>query len=294
MKGANRVALITPSHGEDFERCRLLCDSVDAFVEAEPDHFILVDDRDFAKFTELGGPRRHVINELDILPSWLHSFKTGLAKNSRKLWWSNRTWPMRGWHVQQLRRIAIAGHISHQGLLFCDSDMLFVKPFSLSQLWRGDDFRLYCKKGGISSDLPGGGRLHMDWTRGAARLNGLPQAEFPADDYINNLVSWKRKHVLKMCAHIEATTGKNWVAAFGSSRSFSECQIYGAYVDGVLSGSGHWRAGSALCKTYWSGDAMNGAELFEFVDSMKAGQVAVGIQSFTGTDLKTLRALISR
>ena len=294
MAGANRVALITPSHGEDFERCRLLCDSMDAFVGGKPDHFILVDDRDYAKFTELGGTRRHIINELDILPPWLRSFKTGFAKNSRKIWWSTRTWPMRGWHVQQLRRIAIAAHISHQGLLYCDSDMLFVKPFSPSQLWKGDDFRMYRKIGGISSDLPDGGRLHKNWTHGAARLNGLPQPEFPADDYINNLVSWRREHVLDMCSHIEKLSGKNWVAAIGSSRSFSECQIYGAYVDGVLTGSGHWGADMGLCKTYWSGGSLDAKEVAEFVESMEAEQVAVGIQSFTGTDPEILRSLISR
>ena len=104
----NRTALVTPSYKADFDRCRLLCDSVDRFVAGSPDHFILVDNDDFELFGQLSGPKRHVINELDILPDWLHSFRQGFATDARKLWWSLRTWPMRGWHVQQLRRIAIA------------------------------------------------------------------------------------------------------------------------------------------------------------------------------------------
>ncbi len=293
MTSVKRIALVTPSYAGDFERCRLLCDSVDAFIGADTDHFILVDDDDYSQFTKLAGPRRHIINELDILPDWLHSMRPGLVKSSRKLWWSTKTWPLRGWHVQQFRRIAIANYISHEGLLYCDSDMLFVKQFSTAELWKGENLRLYRKPNGIDKELPDGGLLHKQWTRGAAKLNGCPEPSFPAHDYINNLVSWRRQSVLDMCANIEQTTGKHWLAAIGSHRSFSECQIYGSFADNVQDGAGHWHAPDGLCQTYWSGKALTKVTAPQFVKNMKSGQVAVGIQSFTGTDPAVLRQLIS-
>ena len=287
------TALITPSHAADFEHCRLLCDSIDRFVEDRPHHYILVDNDDYEMFQPLAGNRRHVINELDILPSWLKSARQGLSATSRKIWFSTRTWPMRGWHVQQLRRIAIASHLEQDGLLYCDSDMLFVKPFSTQQLWQDGRLRLYRKNCGINDTLADSGKLHKAWTRHAARLNGLGEVSFPAHDYINNLVSWRRDHVVAMCQHIEDVTSKHWVAAIGSKRSFSECQIYGAYADDVLEGRGHFPGQGALCQTYWSGDALNRETLEMFLQTMQPGQVAIGVQSFTGTRAELLRDLIA-
>lgn len=287
------TALITPSYSADFERCRLLCESVDMFVDGGVDHFILVDDGDYAQFSQLDGNSRFVVNELDILPSWLHSIRQGFSPTSRKVWLSMKTWPMRGWHVQQLRRIAIAEHIAHAGLLYCDSDMLFVRPFSIDDLWQGEELRLYRKPEAIATQHLPADDLHFSWTRSAAVLNGLEAPEFPAPDYINNLVSWQRKHILDMCENIENVTGRDWVSAIGRNRSFSECQIYGAYVDGVLNGEGHWRAPEGLCKTYWSGRALTREGVEAFVEEMSDDQVAIGVQSFTNTAPDVLRYLLS-
>ena len=79
MSGLKRVAVVTASYADDFERCRLLCDSMDALVENATDHFILVDKDDFQLFSQLDGARRHVVNELDILPRWLHSMRQGFS-----------------------------------------------------------------------------------------------------------------------------------------------------------------------------------------------------------------------
>ena len=293
MNSPYRTALITPSYSSDYEHCRLLCDSIDRFIVDPPHHYILVDNDDHKQFSALCGPRRHVINELDILPSWLKSARQGFSADARKIWFSARTWPMRGWHVQQLRRIAIASHVMEEGLLYCDSDMLFVKPFDTKSLWKDDDLRLYRKDDGINDDLPDGGQLHKNWSQHAARLSGLPTVEFPAHDYINNLVSWRRELVTDMCRHIEEVSGKHWLAAIGSKRSFSECQIYGAYVDGVRNGAGHFPGTGALCQTYWSGEALTQDSLQRFLDTMQPNQVAVGIQSFTGTSPELLRKLIA-
>ena len=288
-----RVALVTPSYAADFERCELLCESVDRFVSSEVDHYILVDNGDYSNFSKLAGRKRHVVNELDILPSWLHCFRQGFSKSSRKVWVSTKTWPMRGWHVQQLRRIAIADYIAHDAILYCDSDMLFVRPFDTQDLWQNGSLRLYRKPHAINTDQLEETALHFDWTRSAATLNGLDEPIFPAHDYINNLVTWRRQHVLDMCKNIEASTGLGWVSAIGRNRSFSECQIYGAHADGVLKGAGHWHAAEGLCQTYWSGEALTREGVEAFVDKMSDNQVAIGVQSFTNTAPEVLRYLLA-
>lgn len=258
------------------------------------DHYILVDDDDFSMFKPLASAKRHVINERDILPGWLYSFHLPFGANARKLWVSFKTWPMRGWHVQQLRRIAIAQYIDCDALLYCDSDMLFVRNFEPNILWKSGDLRFYRNDLGIERELADRGAKHRIWTEQAAKLNGLGKPSFPAHDYINNLVSWRRKHVLAMCAHIEATTGKDWISAIASNRTFSECQIYGAYADGVQNGQGYWHIKTGLCKTYWDGEALDKHALDEFVANLEPEQIAVGIQSFTGTDVALLRQLVDR
>jgi len=312
LRAVPSTSLITPSYAGDFERCRLLCESMDHFVSDGSHHYILVAAEDVTLFAPLAGPRRTVVDERDLLPDWLNFLRVpgwmaSVAPTQaldRPIWWSGRTWPMRGWHVQQLRRMAIAQHISSDGLLYCDSDMVFVRPFETARLWkeagteqRSDAaLRLYCNPKGIHDGLPDGGRLHMDWTRSAARLTGLEPHSFPADDFINNMVSWRCDHVLALLKRIEEVSGRHWVAAIGRNRSFSECQIYGAWAQHLETTEHgretHWSADFGLCDTYWSGAALDREGLQARLAALDAHQVALGIQSFTGTDPSLLRRLI--
>ncbi|MGB6117247.1 MAG: DUF6492 family protein, partial [Mesorhizobium sp.] len=137
------TALMTASYAGDLERCRLLCETVDRFVEGFSHHYLLVAGEDVALFRQLEGPRRTVIDERDLLPPWLRSFPDPLSGFRRRIWLSPRTAPLRGWHVQQLRRIAIAAHVDDDALVACDSDVAFLRPFDVGAMWRGGDLRLF-------------------------------------------------------------------------------------------------------------------------------------------------------
>ncbi len=291
MTADHSIAIITPRYAADFERCKLLCESIDIHVSGVRDHYILVDSEDYLLFSGLAGKNRHVINERDILPDWLHVMRSGLGPNARKLWFSSKTWPMRGWHVQQLRRIAIASHIDHEALLYCDSDMFFVRSFDGRMLWRCDDLRLYRKPLGITVDMG----EHAKWLEATGKMLGVEKPALPHDDYINNLVSWRRQTVMEMCEHIENITGREWISALGRNRTFSECLVYGCYVDKVQkANAGHWHGDFSLCRTYWNGEALDGKALGKFIENMDEGQFAVGIQSFTGTDSKLIRQFLEK
>lgn len=281
-------ALVTASYLPDLERCRLLCETIDKHVSGHSHHYLLVASNDVASFRALEGPRRTVVDERDLLPGWLRSFPDPLSRFRKRIWLSFRTMPLRGWHVQQLRRIAIAGHIGEDGLIFCDSDVAFLRPFDCATIWRDGNLRLFRRENGLSRPDLDDQRL---WAANAGKTLGL--AATPRHDYIATVIAWRRDAAVAMCRHIEETTGKQWVAAIGSNRRFSECMLYGRYADEVLQSEGHFHESNELCRVYWTGPALSDATFAEFLASMTPDQVAIGMQSFIGTDIGRIRRLLS-
>jgi len=281
-------ALVTASYLPDLERCRLLCETIDKHVSGHSHHYLLVASNDVAEFRALEGPRRTVVDERDLLPGWLRSLPDPLSRFRKRIWLSLRTLPLRGWHVQQLRRIAIAGHIAEDGLIFCDSDVAFLRPFDCATIWRDGNLRLFRRENGLSRPDLDDQRL---WAANAGKTLGLTAP--PRHDYIATVIAWRRDAAVAMCRHIEETTGKQWVAAIGSNRHFSECMLYGRYADEVLQGEGHFHASNELCRVYWTGPALSDATFAEFLASMTPDQVAIGMQSFIGTDIARIRRLLA-
>jgi len=283
---AGAFVMVTPSYRNDFERCRLLCESVDLKTTGLSHHYILVEHRDVAQFRQLEGPRRTVVDERDLLPAWLHAFSDSIGSHGRSIWLSLRTMPLRGWHVQQLRRIAIAGRVDAETLIYVDSDVVFVRSFDFGAFRAGGRTRLFRRDDALDRpDL----ELQRGWSRHAGRTLGLTGDT--RHDYISTLIAWDRRTVVAMCEHIERTHGRHWVEAIASSRRFSECMIYGRYVDEVRGGAGHFHSGEELCRVHWTGEPMSDQEFRRFVAEMAPHQIAVGMQSFIGTDLDRIRRL---
>lgn len=286
MHPARYAAMVTASYAPDLERCRLLCESIDRHVTGMDKHYLLVSGRDVAQFKQLESANRVVIDERDILPSWLHEMPDPSSLFRRQIWLSMKLPPLRGWHVQQLRRIAIAAKIPEATIAFCDSDVLFLKDFDLSQFWQADELRLYRDDHSLALE-----RGHLIWSANAGKTLGLPPEPVPAINYISTVIAWRRDTVLSMIRHIESRHATSWVQAVARDRKFSECILYGRYVDEVLQGAGHFHAEESLCQVYWDGPSLDEEGLKQFAASMSPRQVAIGIQSFTGTDLNTLRRL---
>lgn len=291
-------ALATPSYRGDIERCRLLCASIDRFVTGHAVHYLLVEDRDVALFRELEGPRRRILPESQLLPGWLRSRPDPLSFGKRRLWTgvqalSRGIPPLRGWHAQQLRKFAVAKAAAEDVILFADSDMLFVRPFDVTSLSDEGAIRLYRKPDAITADMA----RHIPWCTHASALLGLDPPSFPSPDYINNLVSWRRDHVLALLDHVESVSGRDWVSAIARERQFSEYVIYGYFVERVLGleAAGHWPDARELCKVYWFSEDVAGMDrLASFEEVLEPWQVAVGIQSFIGQPLDRIRALFEQ
>ncbi|UVK38704.1 hypothetical protein LHFGNBLO_005915 [Mesorhizobium sp. AR10] len=283
------AAVVTASYAPDFERCRLLCETLDRHVSGVAHHYVLVEHRDVALFRQLENGHRTVVDERDLLPRWLHVFDDPLSLFRRRIWLSLKTMPLRGWHVQQLRRIAIAAYASEDVLIFCDSDVAFLKPFDTNVFWRDGKVRLFRRDGVLSGD---GHDEHRIWSRNAGSALGIDPSRVSTHDYISTLIAWRRQTVTAMCAEIEKVHGRNWVQVVGSARKFSECMIYGRYVDDVLAGAGHFHGSQEFCRVHWTGEALSDEEFRRFVAAMAPEQVAIGMQSFIGTDIGRIRRLI--
>jgi Family of unknown function (DUF6492) len=285
------IAFITPSYEGDFERCQLLCESMDAMAQGDWRHYILVADHDAALFRQLAGPKRDIICDSALLPGWLRPVRRPLDKHRRWIWVSrslrNPVWPMSGWHVQQLRKMLIARHIGEDALVMTDSDSVFMRPFSNDVFVHEGALRLYAKAGGITAAT--GYHHHIRWVAQAQSILNLPPKAIPATDYIGNLVSWQRDHALAMLDRIEAVNGRGLVAAMGRSRTFSEYQIYGAFVEQAVECPGHVIDQRSLTLTYWTGEAMTENALEDFIDTLSDRQIAIGIQSFIGVSTEMLR-----
>ena len=68
--------------------------------------------------------------------------------------------------------------------------------------------------------------------------------------------------------------------------------IYGRYVDYLLDGAGNFHGSEEFCRVHWTGEALSDDEFRRFVASMAPEQVAIGMQSFIGTDIGRIRRLI--
>lgn len=291
-------ALATPSYRGDIDRCRLLCASIDRFVSGHAMHYLLVEDRDLPLFRDLEGPKRRVLPESQLLPSWLKSRPDPLSLGKRRVWTGMRALarglpPLRGWHAQQLRKFAVATVATEDVILFADSDMLFVRPFGLAGLERDGAVRLYRKPDAITTDMA----RHRPWCENASAVLGLGAPTYPGPDYINNMVSWRRDHVLGFLAHVEKLSGRDWVSTIARDRQFSEYLLYGYYVERVLGldAAGHWADPKELCKVYWFPEDVTGFDLLKsFEEVLEPWQVAIGVQSFIGQPLDQVRALFER
>jgi hypothetical protein len=283
-------AIVTPSYSGDYKLCCLLCDSMDAFVTGPWHHYIVVERVDLELFRPLAGPRRSILVIEEILPKWIHHLWQMPFSRRRSLWWSWRTGFMVGWHIQQLVKMQMAFITKQDGLILCDSDMFFLKPFDVSTLHTDKGFRFY--RSPIVSDEAS--ISNPSYTKAAFRQLGLPPNSFPARTYVDSLVTWKAATVRAMCAHIEKTAGRDWRAALGRNVIFSEYTLYGLYVERIAGDQGLDPTTSNLCRTTWERDEATPIEMDTFVKDLPDSVVAVAFQSFLNLDQERLRKLFDR
>ncbi len=266
------ISLITPSYAPDFERCRLLCQSIEPFVSGYDRHYLVVDSDDIPLFKSLTSSTTEIICKQDMLPHWLHKIPY-----QTKWWLSSRSLPVRGWILQQLIKLSTGEHIDSDVYLFVDSDTLFVKPFDVSSIVQGEGVRLYRTSRKPDDYL---NKRKNSWHLHAKKLFGLPDHTDLSGEYIAQLVSWRRDTLLELTRFIEDKYCCDWRVKLARTLDFSEYTLYGVYVEHVAGfGAKHILDSQELCHSSWHFSIQTVEDIRRFITDSPASCPAVHLQS---------------
>lgn len=283
MKNAD-FCLITPSYALDFERCQLLCRSIEKFISPPVKHYVIVDQIDLPLFRQLESPNRQIITKQSILPWWIksiHSFP--------QVWLSLKTPPLRGWIIQQIIKIAAAQQIDADVSVLIDSDVVFIRDFDLHKFVRNDQVRLFRNPKG--NDIQR--KMHFKWHQSASRLLGLPDVDMTIPDYVGHIITWRREHVLQLCEHIEQRSGRSWIETLGNSWHLGECVLYGIFIDRILQEhSGHYYEEHNICHNYWFPQPLSDEQLKTFLDEIRPEHIAVSISAKSDMPLERYKPIL--
>jgi hypothetical protein len=285
----NAVALLTPTYGRDIDLCALLCESVDRHVRSFSKHYLLVPDSDLALFAHFASAHRVVLPASEFLPKWLRPLPRIVQRKRRQYWWSLRTKPVSGWHVQQFLKIAATMALPHQRFCILDSDVVFFRDFDLTRFQYPNPIPLLTIPNEVTPDQID----HAHWVGTSHQLLGLPPPAFPAPDFIGHIIFWDQQTTRAMVSKIEAVTKLEWIETLCRTRSFSEYMLYGYFVrhDGQFAG-GHTGSLRTPCISYWHPTKLGEHELNRLLRGADEQDVAFSVASFSGTPVQSIRTAV--
>ncbi len=254
-------------------------------------HYIIVETVDLALFGGLSGSRRTVLEMEAILPPSFHHLSRIPFVNNRSLWFSFKTGFMIGWQVQQLVKLQMAHELKEEGLLYCDSDVFFIRPFDVNSLMKDGQFYYYSTPAGFRRE----NAPNPTYLDAASQQLGMGDCAFPCPSYVENSVAWHGPTVRALCEHLEKLHQCDWRVTLGRKFILSEYSLYGLFVDRILHDKTQLKLFSeSYCKTAWSTSDVNGLNLDTFCDTLAPPQVAVGFQSFLGVKESALELQLQR
>ncbi len=269
-----KVALITPSYLPDLNRCRLLSQTVERWVDASIDHIVIVPKKDYRAFRTLPS-RSRIITAESILPKFVWQ-----VPFCDKWWLTRHSFPVRGWIMQQLVKLSAASYLDYDVFVFADSDILLIRPVTSEIFVRDGKVRLY--------KLPGAarGQMHLRWNRVAAEKLGIEVRDYFGADYIGCMIAWHKPTVNDMLRRIETVNRKHWFVTLANTLYFSEYLLYGIYVDFVVGeAANHFAEYSSVCHCHWHHKLDTPHDIETYIDAVKDEHIAILFQSNVGLDV---------
>ena len=280
-----QMSVITPSFAPDFELCVDLNRSVLACTPGSVQHHIIVPGSDLKLFSQLAGPRTLIRCENDLLPRSFVPFGRFTINLRRPFP------PVRGWILQQVVKLAAVAASEADVVLLVDSDIEFLRPFTVDAFVRNGVVRFYRKPHEIDERLPG----HMIWHRVARSLLGLQPAEPPYTDYISSLLAWDPAIVRRMLERVTVSTGRPWTNAIAGQLHFSEWTLYGVFVDEVIGAPANsFGSDDPLCLAYWDPIPLDRDGAADFLHGFRPTDVAAMISAKSRTPLMILAHRLRR
>lgn len=283
-------AIITPSYYADYERCKLLVETVKKFIPDHVIHYLVIDKRDIPLFEPLTDKRTKILVVENITPWWISRIP-----GVKKFWWSWRSIPIKNWILQQIVKLSVANEISQDVLLFVDSDVFFVKPFDPKTLEKDGKVPLFMELGQIEKS-----RINKDqtiwferndtWHQVAAKLIGLaPEAQYDTN-FIGNIIPWRKENVIELHKHLTKINKRNWVLTIANKWMFSEYVLYGLYItQSKLEESGHYHDGIERTACYWDVHPLDEKDLLKIKNNLTTDQHSVMISAKSPTPVDRIR-----
>lgn len=236
--------LITVSHAPDLERCRRLCESIDRFDRTQSiQHTLICPHRDLPLFADLGKRNRRVVSYQDILPRGYRQIPL------LKRWWLDPGgFPVRGWMMQQLVKLAAAAQSDAEYIVIVDSDIVFCRPIDEELFFRDGAIRL------VATPLKSEDKDHTVWQRLSERLLWIsPQQQFP--NYVGQLMSWSPDVLRQMLSRVEKHADKPWFKTLGRLITVSEYTLYSNFAQHLYEGRAkHFLDSQAISLDLWRAD----------------------------------------
>jgi hypothetical protein len=289
------LAVITPSHAPDLPSFRRLHTSVVRWTDPSVRHIVAVPDADVARFREAGTSRLDVVGYRDVLPREFVS-TTRLARlpglprgyriaavNARRPWP-----PVRGWILQQIVKLAVVSALEAEVALVVDSDVLVVRPVEERVFRRGDAVRLYRAPGGVEIGMT----RHVRWLEASRRMIALDSLESDSPDYITPFATWSPGVVRACLERVETVAGMPWSRAAAAELDFSEFMLVGTFASTAPEVAGRtFAADRSLCHSHWDPRPLDVAGADAFLDEQAPDELAVHVQSNSGTSEEVLRRI---
>lgn len=176
-------------------------------------------------------------------------------------------------------------------IVIIDSDVVLIKNLSASQFYAGEAIRLYEQPAVVHEGMS----RHRLWTRVAHDLLGLNWTEdltFP--DYVGGVVSWDPTLVRDCLLRVEAVSGIPWSSALSRQLHYSEFILYGTYVRNFGTPEQQsYIEPNTLCHSYWSPIPLDDSGATRFIESYDGNDIAVHIQSNSGTPQEIIDEVVS-
>ena len=248
-------------------------------------HLLLIDEAERELFQPLVNSTVHLITKESLLPWWVRRNPL-----SSRWWLTLKSLPVRGWIMQQVIKLAIAERFDADILLFADSDMVFIKPFSPSHIIRDQRVRHFRAERG---PMQYSARRYRNWYQFAANVCGVADPNSISGSYIAQLNSWRHENVIELYRLLEKDRGQ-WMTRMMRCLDFSEYVLYGAFVDHVLGDlSGHYQDSNQLCHSSWFYPVQTACDVTDFIDMLSPAHHAVHLQSNLGLDGRLLSSLMT-
>ena len=172
-----------------------------------------------------------------------------------------------------------------------DSDVVFFRPFDLSEMAQPNPTPLYIRPREVATALAD----HCDWVRTSHRVLGLERPSIPADDFIGHIIFWNQQAVRAMTARIEEVNGLEWIDALYRAHAISEYMLYGfAVCNDVELLRRHRCTTQSPCFSYWDRKPLDKAGLNSMLKAVPDHCVAFSSASFNGTSVHDVRAAVER